>query len=115
MWTLKRYRCETSGMEEDPNGGYLDLDEVEEMLEGLCPPIDPRWRPMRTAPRDGTVVEAVCQGIPRLAKWSPKEFGEKQGWGACHYDGIANCSFFESDLTKWRPAHPEWNEDPDDR
>ena len=61
---------------------------------------DHRWRPMRTAPKDGTVVELLVHG-------------DQVGIG--HFDAgewWAMGTAFNPDA--WRPAHPEWQEEPSD-
>lgn len=71
-----------------------DLHTVVNNALGATP--DPRWRPMRTAPRDGTVLETLdCN---REIEW---------------VGGVMLAAMIEShDLIAWRPAHPEWNEEP---
>lgn len=58
--------------------------------------LDLRWRPMRTAPRDGTVVELREGGHAINGRRHGKSWFNVQGkW---------------LDPAAWRPAHPDWNE-----
>ncbi len=69
---------------------------------------DSRWRPMRTAPRDGTWVEI------RYGRWDQQPFIEYAQWITDQSD--ASFRFWnvsghgEVTPRAWRPAHPEWNE-----
>ena len=71
---------------------------VRTWLERECPhaPIDTRWRPMRSAPRDGTFVELLYY-----------EAGSQ-------YEGVTESDDFNEQCIAWRPAHPEWNEEQSD-
>jgi len=66
------------------------------------------WRPMRTAPRDGTWVEI------RYGRWDQQPFIEYAQWITDQSD--ASFRFWnvsghgEVTPRAWRPAHPEWNE-----
>lgn len=75
---------------------------------GRGSPIDTRWRPMRTAPRDGTVVELREGGHTTNASYHEVINIHKVGTGQSAWGGYRNL-----DPAAWRPAHPEWNEDPD--
>ena len=64
--------------------------------------IDPRWRPMRTAPKDGTVVEALHGQHTTLAYFQRDHWRETSG--------TENLWEIHNPRA-WRPAHPEWNQD----
>lgn len=85
---MKRWSQGSVGMIANPEGNYYECDEVDEL-------IDPRWRPMRTAPRDRTRIEVLV--YRNGSEWV--DFLEENEWADEH--------------TAWRPCHPEWNEDPD--
>ena len=63
------------------------------------PPIDTRWRPMRTAPKDGTVVEGLCIDVHRGSQSS-----SRMVW----YNAEQWCSVSlgVNEVKAWRPAHP---------
>jgi len=70
---------------------------LEEQIDALKD-LDNRWRPMRTAPRDGSVIEIRKTGgaVINAPFPEPMDPTGDAPWG----NGWA-----------WRPAHPEWNEE----
>lgn len=57
---------------------------------------DTRWRPMHSAPRDGTVIELRWSSMSNFGRY-------EDGW-------LVGDTYF-STPDCWRPAHPEWNEE----
>jgi len=87
------------------------IDDPDDMVLGcsFCANADniadTRWRPMRTAPKDGTVVEVrLTEMHTNLVLWGVYEGDEC--WVA-----VASSMTSPSDFTgfAWRPTHPEWD------
>lgn len=91
-----------------PNGHGLSDAQMDEDCSVECQRCsiaapDPRWRPMRTAPRDGTVVEILT---------NPSSYGQRVHF-ATDRDGERWNTIvggISSEPIAWRPAHGEWNE-----
>ncbi len=113
MRVLTRYIQGEIGMIVHPEGDYFEVDEVEEMLEGIRPPIDPRWRPMHTAPRDGTVVEGWWPHDPEYRFVSWRATATRPEWpnNGDEFTWIPINDELVYPPSAWRPAHPEWNEE----
>jgi hypothetical protein len=74
---------------------------------------DNRWRPMHTAPRDGTVFEVSERGqaVPIFGRVddTPEADPDVRLTFRTHdRKYLLNCD----NLVCWRPAHPEWNDEP---
>jgi hypothetical protein len=84
-------------------GACAALERIAELED-----LDTRWRPMRTAPKDGTVIECHHQDWPsRFWRYVPEEFERRAGWE----DVITGGDVWDDPQADgWRPAHPEWNE-----
>lgn len=65
--------------------------------------VNTQWRPMETAPKDGTIIEMLCAGgITVFVRWS------KFGWVSPRE--IPRPGVMLSDGYAWRTVHPEWDE-----
>ncbi len=68
------------------------------------------WRPMRTAPRDGTVVEIAVHGM-----WGIFSQGvyrpEPDGWSILNAITRGPYKARPGQILAWRHAHPEWNDE----
>ena len=67
-----------------------------------------KWRPMKTAPRDGTPVELLADGdhYPFFGYWGnvTRFVTGNKGWLG-HEDGMHR----DQDLVGWRPTHVRRN------
>jgi len=79
------------------------LDRIEAKLDAM------HWRPMSTAPRDGTVIEVrFADRDPRLAFVVWVSLRESGQWVA-PTEGGDTVAYFNT--RAWRPAHLEWVEE----
>ncbi len=68
-----------------------------------------RWEPMRSAPRDGTLVlarlRATEQGPAEMdaVRWSTSARSREEGWVANDSDPFARVVYAENELTGWMP------------
>ncbi len=79
--------------------------------------LDPRWRPMETAPDDGTIFEIPTEDDDiALCRWNPEHAAGKAkcgpGWEwRTAYEAMTQNGWMElsAGFGAWRPAHPDWN------
>lgn len=82
------------------------------------------WRPITTAPRDGTEILILAQGMAVQARYSPGEWSCDTPLGPAEYSGAVWCAFddalsfeieegatedgsdYDSDVTHWMPLPP---------
>jgi len=79
--------------------GYdvLRLEVVDDGGDGV---VDTRWRPMETAPRDGTIIEMLCRGDSVFVCWLEPYWASVQA--------LPNPAVLIDPGSPWRPVHPEW-------
>lgn len=77
-------------------------------IELVMDTIDTRWRPIRTAPRDGRVVEVISSGCTRfmLLRYANNQWQERREATGTWYKGYAGM------YLAWRKAHPDWQATP---
>lgn len=86
--------------------GVLEVGEVKLKPRDQRRTPDMRWHPMRTAPKDGTVIEALCIKTRGASYSRILRFDTRSGrWWTMAGGTLVNAA-------AWRPAHPEWQEDP---
>lgn len=71
---------------------------------------DPRqWQPMRTAPRDGTLVLAKIRATEQgpgefdMVRWAQSARSQEEGWVAADSDPFARVVYAEAELAYWMP------------
>ena len=75
----------------------------------MSEPETTEWRPMRTAPRDGTrvlvTVRASEQGAAEVdvVKWARPDRQSEAGWIATDSDPEARVVYAEGELAAWMP------------
>ena len=71
---------------------------------------DKDWRPMRTAPRDGTrilvTVRETEQGPAEvdMVRWSKPDASAEPGWLATDSDAAARIVYGDGELAAWMPV-----------
>jgi hypothetical protein len=75
----------------------------------MSDPDSRQWQPMRTAPRDGTLVlvkiRATEQGPGEfdMVRWAKSARSEEEGWVAADSDPFARVVYAEGELAYWMP------------
>lgn len=96
-WKDDGHRCSEDEMTKEIRMRDLTVNEHQSLMEEIADSL--RFRPMYSAPKDGTVIEVRWEdGTEGVAGWR-----DRIGWvrGEIHM----------GDPDAWRPAHPEWNEE----
>ncbi len=85
------------------NGDAWLLKEIHRLVAAMP---DTRWRPMRTAPDDGTVilVENIRLEQKLLARFVGGGWQERPYHSSDWWDGQAE------DYARWQSVHPDWNQ-----
>ena len=67
------------------------------------------WQPMKTAPRDGTLVLAKIRATEQgpgefdMVRWAQSARSQEEGWVAADSDPLARVVYAEGELAYWMP------------
>lgn len=62
------------------------------------------WRPIETAPLDGTRILLHEKGYVHVASWVPDFFADGGAWVTCDLNGIGGMEYLRSDPSHWLPC-----------
>lgn len=99
----------------EPEEIQLVAQSLWEVIDGVLQHAIARtqWRPIASAPKDGTAIECQYPGRDRFARWHVYDngidalAGGEGCWEAVDYN--VGTALFPA---VWRPANAEWNERP---
>ena len=98
--------------------GKTGFPAVDDLRTLLAAPDEQEWRPIETAPRDGSDILLLANGMSIEARYCPGEWFEDTPISPREYDGGVWCAFddalqfdieetpggdFHGQVTHWRP------------